>query len=195
MRFCLILMTSIAMTIVTPSAAQDSGYGTPKSLPEPDYEVVARQAEQVSPEKEYVEILPERWAECTSNARPYAATGATKYMADASTIRATCLVAMMLRLGATYFDPETFGRGMLAHRFKEVDDAAWRFIKDLYVGTPDCVDHPYRHCGTFFAVTLPHWVHEDFLADLVESAALATGRIRDLAGWQKAWAEAGELEF
>jgi hypothetical protein len=195
MRFHLILTTLIAMAVMSPASAQDSRYGTPKSLPEPDYEAVARQADHVSADEEYVEILPERWSDCTANARPYAATGATKYMADASRIRKVCLKAMMLRLAATYFDPRIFGRGVLLQQLEALDGAVWRFIKDMHVGTPDCVDHPFHHCGTLFEVTLPNWAHEDLLANLVESAALATGRIRDLAGWRAAWAEAGDLEF
>jgi hypothetical protein len=41
---------------------------------------------------------------------------------------------------------------------------------------------------------MPNWEREAFLANLIEMAALGTGRIRDIAAWRKAWADAGNMD-
>jgi hypothetical protein len=176
------------------SLASPVALAATSELPDPDYDAIARGATLVEPGSNYVESLPARLAECTDLARPYANSGGTAYMMNSKTIRVTCLEAMFLKLTELYFHPQIFRQEAPKARLERLRADLSTFYEDLYTGMPECFESPSgRSCGTIFDLMLPYDAYVRFLMHLVESAALLTPDISDVAAWRRAWAEAGSF--
>lgn len=197
----LLLVTAglVWLALCQPASANDPPEELPRrraaNLQEPDYDGIAHMAGRVVPGEEYIEVLPKRRADCTEASSPYSHNPTTARMVEGMTIRLVCLEAMLTTLGEIHYSSKTLAREEVQHRFDQLNSEMYGFLWDAYNGTPDCFRsiHIARFCGFMNYELSPRADYLDYLTDLVELMALGTGRVRDVAAWRKAWAEAGRL--
>jgi hypothetical protein len=168
-----------------------SGPVLPAKLPPPDYDAIKRAAQRVDKDREYVDSLPERLAECMETAESYASSMSVDDMVESTFIQEACLRAMMRKLAELYFAPGAFESGGIDARIEELGKPLYMIFEHFSVMGPECGGHA---CGSIADVLTPRAQYVSFLRELAELMAIYAANGHGRAEFHDAWIKAAQFK-
>lgn len=144
---------------------------------QPDYDAIGLAAQRTEASRDYVRVLPDRWAECHATARRYSDAGTTAAMRLGTFVRGACLKAMLIKMAAVYYDSESFEPKTFTAIVDGTEDDTYLLFHGIYNENPAC--RPW--CGTMFHV-MPGSAVEDAFRNAV--LAMAWAQLNGGKAWE-----------
>lgn len=163
----------------------------PEEPPPPDYDAIRSAAQKSDPDKDYVDVLPERLGECKDTARPYNRTGITSAMVESKFLLMLCLEAMMAMMAELYFERDAFGPGGIGARLDEVAKPLFTIFEDTMTKATDCEGRP---CGSIFEQIAPRDQYLKFLHGMIEFMVLRIYGYQITPAWER-WRDAWRAAY